>query len=314
MNNEKFLKDIENIPIRELSRFSDPFTGYLTLYKCIVDRHCPIKKKTIRGNDQPFMNNELSKAIKKRSRIRNKYNNWRSRENYIEYQNIKKKCKFLTYKAKQQHFDKVLTNDNMTNKDFWKLVKPALSEKNNIFGSTIILKENGKHISDENKLVQIFNHHYVNIVEISTGIPPTSIGSHEPLDRESIQKTITTIIAHYKDHPSIKVIKDNYYHIEPFNIPLAELSDINGILKKINTKKAAGPDLILPSLVRMTADIIDKPLKEIVNNMIKSLFPDTGKIAHVTPIYKKRIEVTKSIIDLLVSLVHYLKSWRDISK
>ena len=60
MNNEHFLKDIENIPIEELSRFSDPFTGYSTLFKCIVDRHCPIKRRKIRGNDQPFMNKELS--------------------------------------------------------------------------------------------------------------------------------------------------------------------------------------------------------------------------------------------------------------
>ena len=99
MNNERFLEDIDNIQIEELNRFSDPFTGYLTLYKSIVDRHCPIKKKKIRGNDQPFMNLELSKAIKDRSRIRNKYNKWKSRENYIDYQNIKKKCKFLAHKA-----------------------------------------------------------------------------------------------------------------------------------------------------------------------------------------------------------------------
>ena len=235
------------------------------------------------------MNKELSKAIKNRSRIRNKYSKWKSRENYTEYQNSKKKCKFLANKAKQEHFDKVLTNENMTNKDFWKLVKPALSEKNSNFGTSIILKEKGEHISDENKLVNIFNHHYVNIVEISTGTPPTSIGSHEHLNKESLQETITTIVSHFKDHPSIKLIKENYSHLEPFNIPLAELSHINGILKKINTKKSAGPDFILPSLVKMAADIIDKPLKDIINDMItNSIFPDTAKIAHVTPIYKKK--------------------------
>ena len=37
----------------------------------------------------------------------------------------------------------------MTNKDFWKLVRPALSEKNSDFESTIVLKENDEYISNE---------------------------------------------------------------------------------------------------------------------------------------------------------------------
>ena len=182
LDNEKFLKDIENIHVDEINRFSDPFTGYLTLYKSVVDRHCPIKKKRIRGNEQPFMDKDLSKAIKDRSRIRNKYNKWKSRENYIAYQNIKKTCKFLTNRAKQNHFDNVLKNNNiMTNKDFWKLVRPALSEKNSDYESKIVLKENEEYISDEKQLVEIFNNHYINIVENSTGRPPTSISAPEHL-------------------------------------------------------------------------------------------------------------------------------------
>ena len=98
---EKFKEDISNLPLEELHRFSDSYTGFVTLFKSIVDRHAPIKKKTLRGNNKPFMNLELSKAIKDKSRIRNKYNKWRSRENYIEWQNIKKKCKYLTKKAEK---------------------------------------------------------------------------------------------------------------------------------------------------------------------------------------------------------------------
>ena len=58
--------------------------------KSIVDRHAPIKKKTIRGNNKPFMNLELTKAIKTKSRIRNKYNKWKSRENYLDYNKLKR--------------------------------------------------------------------------------------------------------------------------------------------------------------------------------------------------------------------------------
>ena len=101
MNKEDFKNDIINLPFNEIHRFSDPLTGFVTLFTSIVDRHAPIKKRKVRGNNKPFMNHELSNAIKQKSKIRNKYNKWRSRENYLEWQNIKKKCKHLTKKAEK---------------------------------------------------------------------------------------------------------------------------------------------------------------------------------------------------------------------
>ena len=291
LDNDSFLNDVKNINLDELSRFVDPFTGFLTLYKCIVDRHCPIKSKKIRGNDQPFMNHELRKAIMDRSRIRNKYNKWKSRENYLDLQNIKKKCKSLAKKAKHEHFNKVLSNNNMTNKDFWKLVKPALSDKNCDFGSTIILNEDGILVSSEKELVEIFNSHYVKIVENTTGTPPSSIetGWDENHNKESLKPIIAKILEKFKNHPSIKSIEEHNPQIEEFKIPLANKADINKLIKNINTKKSPGPDLILPSLVKMSADIIDEPLSNIINSMITNcIFSDTGKVAHVTPIYKKK--------------------------
>ena len=39
----------------------------------------------------PFMNKELSKAIMNKSRLRNKYLKWSSRENFLAYKKVKKK-------------------------------------------------------------------------------------------------------------------------------------------------------------------------------------------------------------------------------
>ena len=86
MDFDKFEDDIKNIPIDEHCRCPDPFEGYTTLFKSILDRHAPIKTKTIRGNNKRFINKELSKALKEKSRIKNKTNKWRSRENYRELQ------------------------------------------------------------------------------------------------------------------------------------------------------------------------------------------------------------------------------------
>ena len=76
------------------------------------------------------MNSELSRNIKHKSKIRNKYNKWRSRENYIEWQTMKYKCKKLANKAEKDHFESIISKGIMTNKEFWEKVKPALSEHN----------------------------------------------------------------------------------------------------------------------------------------------------------------------------------------
>ena len=66
-------------PPLPLKRFPDTLTGFVTLFRSVVERHAPIKMKTIRGNNKPFMNSELSNAIKQKSKLRNKHNKLRSK-------------------------------------------------------------------------------------------------------------------------------------------------------------------------------------------------------------------------------------------
>ena len=98
---EVFKRDIENLQLQELQRFPDPYTGFVTLFKSVVDRHAPIKRKKVRGNDKPFMNSELRNAIKQKSKIRNKYNNFRSRQNYLEWQKKSINAKNLQIRQKK---------------------------------------------------------------------------------------------------------------------------------------------------------------------------------------------------------------------
>ena len=244
----------------------------------------------IRGNNKPFINSELSKALKTKSRIRNKYNKWRSRENYLEWQKIKNKFNFLAKKAEKEYFQKIISSDGiMTNHKFWDKIGPALSENNNNFRSDIILKEVNELITDDNRLSDILHHQNINIVEISTGSAPPTLCNIDFLSKDTILEYINNIINQYKDHPSVKIIRGygQSLNLTPFKIPPAEIGDIDEILKNLNTKKSPGPDLILPTLVKEVANIINVPIKNIINEMLSDgLFPDNGKIAHVTPVFK----------------------------
>ena len=70
----KFLSDLKYTNFSFTS--GDPNENYLLLtnsFSKIVEKHVPLKKKTLRGNHAPFISKELRKAIYTKSRFRNRF-------------------------------------------------------------------------------------------------------------------------------------------------------------------------------------------------------------------------------------------------
>ena len=71
-NEEKFFSDVKEADFSFASSNPDENYSVLTnVFSNIVNKHAPLKKKILRGNDAPFMNKELRKEIYTRSRLRN---------------------------------------------------------------------------------------------------------------------------------------------------------------------------------------------------------------------------------------------------
>ena len=146
---------------------SDLFTE---TFKSVVGHHPPLKKKFVRGNDALFMIKHLRKAIMNRSRSKHKYLKFPPRENFLHMKSMKNKCNSLCKKAKTQYFI-TCTSKNSSNKQFWDLVKPFLTNKSFLSSDSITIKVKDRFINDEKELVEIFNHYYKNIVEKTSGKP-----------------------------------------------------------------------------------------------------------------------------------------------
>ena len=70
----KFLSDLKNTNFSFTSAV--PNENYLFLtnsFSKIIEKHVPLKRKTLRGNHAPFVSKELRKAIYTRSRFRNRF-------------------------------------------------------------------------------------------------------------------------------------------------------------------------------------------------------------------------------------------------
>ena len=91
-----------------------------------------------------------------------------------------------------------------------------------------------------------------------------------------------------------------------FKIEEAEVEQVNKILRNVNSRKATGPDKIPPKIVRISANIIDSHLINIINSDLKrNAFSDSAKVASICPIFKRKGERTEIKNYRLVSILNY---------
>jgi hypothetical protein len=91
-------------------------------------------------------------------------------------------------------------------------------------------------------------------------------------------------------------INDDYLIPPDLDGPLCEKlrqiiiteTDVDDILKTLDTSKATGPDMLNPRLLKEASSILKYPLCKLFNlSLSSSIFPTEWKFANVTPVFKK---------------------------
>ena len=190
-NQDHFLRDLGSRLLQKTYRLlkdlQKTFKKLSEIFNDILNHHAPLKQKQVRGNHAPFMTKDLSKAIKNKSKAKTKYLNWPSRENFISYKRTKNKCNSLTKKAKR-YFLKEATKDGiMTSKKIWRTVKPFLTNNGCIFNDFICIENEVNLIWNEQELVELFNEHYINVVEKSSSKKPLSPGNSSDVSQDEMK-------------------------------------------------------------------------------------------------------------------------------
>ena len=68
-----FCQELDQTLIKgDIYKSEDPYSKFTNIFSEILNKHAPLKSKQVRGNQAPFMNKELSKAITNKSRLKNK--------------------------------------------------------------------------------------------------------------------------------------------------------------------------------------------------------------------------------------------------
>ena len=156
-----------------------------------------------------------------------------------------------------------------------------------------MLRDDEKMITDEKKLVQLFNDHYINIIEWSCGFKPEKV--EFDIGSSNKNEVLCSILDKYRNHSSIvQILKNKNLQSSSISIPSSSwgskitTEEINTILKSLNSNISPGIDKIPIKLVKLASDFLAESLSIAINNSIStSTFPNNAKIASVVPIDKK---------------------------
>ena len=186
-----------------------------------------------------------------------------------------------------KNYLKKLTEKGLTtNKSFWELMKPFLTNKGFTGNNDITLIHKYKI---EKQLTKLFNSYYINIVEKSRSTKSKTFGTN--FENTSVQ-SVRDIVNSYKNHPSIIKIKQvvngsDVSDSERFSFKTVNESEIKDLPKNLDIKKASGIDTIPPKLVKISAEFLTPLLTKAINTSVaQNVFPEKAKTASVIPLDK----------------------------
>ena len=131
----------------------------------MLDKHAPLKKRYVWASQQSFMDKELNQVIMVRSKLRNEYIKSKSEIDKESHNKQRNYCVKLLRLKKQNYYDSLDIRKITDDKTFWKTISPLLSSKSYLTNPIINLLKNGDNLSEESKVVDIFNEIFSNFVK-----------------------------------------------------------------------------------------------------------------------------------------------------
>ena len=156
---ENFKSDLQEA----LQSCKGSYDAFDNNFNSCLNKHAPKKKKVLRRNEKPHMNNNLRWAFMKRSKLNNKANKTKNPLHIMNYEKQRDYVTKLNKTAKLEYFSNLkLVKDN---KPFWEKCKPYFANKQSKADTDIMLNENGELLVKDKDIADRFNEYFGSIVE-----------------------------------------------------------------------------------------------------------------------------------------------------
>jgi hypothetical protein len=264
-NFDTFRQKLDEVPWDQCLESNDPNQAcdtWTQMMTQVVKDNIPHKEVTVRPGENHWYNGYLRRLCRKQKRDHKMWTRNKSPTTRETYRVSRNKYFEEVDRLKLEHeesLSETLATESKTNpKKWWAVAKDTMGNKTK---STIpsMLSQDEVFNTDQEK-ADLFNDYFVNVQTIPNAPEHPNLGDPPPV--ENILESITV-----------------------------QEKDVNDVLLCLNTNKAYGPDGLSPRVLKEGRTSIVKILTKIFNlSLAKGIFPNSWKLANVTPIYKKAEE------------------------
>jgi hypothetical protein len=267
INCSRFIENMSSVHWDELfTPSNDWYSVFVAKVKHIFQKSFPlVKLSRKRARDKPWITRAIKVSIKHNHRLyRNaiRKNNVNSRLIYKRYNVRLKKC---IDHAQIRYYNDLFTNSKNATINIWKnlngILNPDKKRKHTHINKILT---NGQMVTDKAKIPNVFNNFFCNI-------------------GKQLQNQLPNVNASDKFKKYLPPPVLNSFYLEPVSI-----DDILTEIKKLNPRKACGPDSISGKLIQLCPQIFAIILCKIFNKSIEEgEYPTEMKIAKVIALHKK---------------------------
>jgi len=122
------------------------------LYKNILDRHAPVKKKWVRSDQLPWISPEIQHEIARRNRLFKRYRKNPINNLLVAYKQQRNKVTSLKRKSIKEFCSNATFNAKHPG-EFWQKMKPLLPNSSLSKQNSVTLVEDGKVLTEPSEVV-----------------------------------------------------------------------------------------------------------------------------------------------------------------
>ena len=263
-----------------------------------LNTHAPKKTKIFRGNQKCHINKTPTKAIMKRSQLKNKANKTKDSKDILRYKKQRNYVVKLNNQFKKEHSDSL--NPFLDSKLFWKSCKPYCSNKHSFGESKTALNESSEILTENMKIAKTFNSYFKSVTD--------SLELFDwPLQSNVSRDKVQNIIKSFSNHPSIIKIKQKFKLNKKFSFQCVSVATVRKAVKSLPSDKTTAGEI--PVNVLKNCDNCFFDLTNCINEAIRNnKFPDSLKLSDITPVFKK-LEPSDKVNYRPINGLHYYEKY-----
>ena len=279
---KKFDKNLFQKELRQLTKSDNNFNFFDDHYLTVLEKHAPMKQKTLRANEAPYMSKALRKAMMRRTELANKYHKSNTEYDYLRFRKHRNYVNRLYKRERKFYFNNLKKNDIEDVRKFWKTVKPLLSDKSDIH-TTIRLVNDGKIVTNDSEIATNFNDKFSNVIsELDLGS-----GWISSENTSNLKDPIDIALTKFKNHPSILKIHEHLPNPQTISFKTITEEDIKVIFKSFDVKKGTSFNSVPGKILKEYGGSYYDTVTRIVNDSVSTnSFPTKMKYADINPTIK----------------------------